>query len=59
MGLISADSRVHRDFTDAVVFIAMGSVLWLLPARREAATPGNCANRRKAERSVLASNWPQ
>jgi hypothetical protein len=32
---------VHRDFTDVVVFIAIGGVLLaLLPAKREAAAPG-------------------
>ena len=32
---------VHRDFTDVVIFIVMGSVLLaLLPAKREAVTPG-------------------
>jgi hypothetical protein len=32
---------VHRNFTDVIIFLAIGAVLLsLLPAKREAAAPG-------------------
>src|SRR5208282_1585183 len=36
---------VHRNFTDVIVFLVIGVVLLaLLPAKREAVTPGVCVN---------------